>query len=39
MPHQVEVRGGVLEDECRAIMQEFFRLARLKKAQKQEADS
>ena len=39
MLHQVEVRGGVLEDECRAVMQEFFRLARLKKAQKQEADS
>ena len=39
MLHQVEVRGGVMEEECRGIMQEFFRLARLKKAKKQEIDS
>ncbi len=30
MLHQVEVRGGVLEEECRGIMQDFFRKARLR---------
>jgi tRNA(adenine34) deaminase len=28
--HQIEVTSGVLEAECRAIMQEFFRARRLK---------
>ena len=28
MNHQLEVVGGVLEDECRALMQEFFRSKR-----------
>ena len=26
--HRVEVVGGILEDECRAVMQEFFRQRR-----------
>ncbi|MDO8679164.1 MAG: tRNA adenosine(34) deaminase TadA [Acidobacteriota bacterium] len=26
--HRLEAIGGVLEDECRAVMQEFFRLRR-----------
>ena len=28
MLHSVEVHGGILEDECKAIIQEFFRKAR-----------
>ncbi len=28
MLHQVEVKGGVLEEECRLLMQEFFRSVR-----------
>ncbi|MCX6550561.1 MAG: tRNA adenosine(34) deaminase TadA [Acidobacteria bacterium] len=28
--HRIEVTGGVLEDECRAIIQEFFRDRRAK---------
>lgn len=28
MLHQVEVRGGVLEADCKALMQEFFRRVR-----------
>ena len=28
MLHQVEVKGGVLEEECRALMQDFFRTVR-----------
>ena len=28
MLHNVEVKGGVLELECRELMQEFFRQAR-----------
>lgn len=39
MLHQVEVRGGVMEEECRAIMQDFFLQARQKKAKIQEKDS
>jgi tRNA(adenine34) deaminase len=26
--HRLEVRGGVLEDECRALMQGFFKARR-----------
>ena len=26
--HQIEVIGGILEDECRALMQDFFRTKR-----------
>lgn len=26
--HRLDVMGGVLEDECRAVMQEFFKLRR-----------
>lgn len=29
--HRVEIVSGVVEDECRTIMQDFFRLKRLKK--------
>ena len=28
MNHRVQFRGGVLEDECRALMQDFFRQKR-----------
>jgi tRNA(adenine34) deaminase len=28
LSHQVEVTGGVLEEECRALLQEFFRAKR-----------
>jgi tRNA(adenine34) deaminase len=28
--HQIEITSGVLETECRAIMQEFFRACRMK---------
>lgn len=28
--HRIEVVTGVLEDECRAMMQEFFRMRRMK---------
>ena len=27
--HRIEVRAGVLEDECKALMQEFFRSRRI----------
>lgn len=30
--HRMEIKSGVLEDECRAIMQEFFRARRTTKA-------
>ena len=30
MLHQVQTTGGVLEDECRSIIQEFFRKVRKK---------
>jgi tRNA(adenine34) deaminase len=33
--HRFAVTGGVLEDECRAILQEFFREKRVEAAQKQ----
>ena len=29
--HRAAVRGGVLQKECRAIIQEFFELQRIKK--------
>lgn len=32
MLHRVEVKGGVLEDECRELMQSFFRQRRSEKA-------
>jgi tRNA(adenine34) deaminase len=32
--HRFAVTGGVLEDECRAILQEFFREKRVEAAQK-----
>ena len=32
MLHNVAVRGGVLEPECKALMQEFFRKARVRGA-------
>ncbi len=35
MLHRVEVRGGVLEAECRCILQEFFRKQRNEKAKGQ----
>jgi tRNA(adenine34) deaminase len=28
--HRIEVEGGVLEDECRAVIQEFFKSRRVK---------
>ena len=28
MLHQVEVRGGVLEEECKKVMQDFFKSVR-----------
>ena len=34
MLHNVEVRGGVLEQECKELMQEFFRRARMRHKQK-----
>ncbi|CAN5764083.1 tRNA adenosine(34) deaminase TadA [soil metagenome] len=30
--HRIEIESGVLADECRALMQEFFRAKRIKKA-------
>ncbi|MGI8670526.1 MAG: nucleoside deaminase, partial [Aridibacter sp.] len=29
--HRIEITGGVLENECRKLMQDFFREKRLKK--------
>jgi len=29
--HRIEVVGGVLEDECRSLMQNFFRQKRMSK--------
>ena len=29
--HRIEVTAGVMEDECRALMQEFFRVRRIAK--------
>lgn len=34
--HRVEVTAGVLEDECRAVLQRFFRARRQKRAEKGE---
>lgn len=34
MLHRVEVTGGVLEEECRRVMREFFRGVRQKKEEK-----
>ena len=31
MLHQVEVRGGVLEEECKKVMQDFFKSVRKEK--------
>jgi len=28
--HRIEIAEGVLEDECRALMQEFFKIRRIK---------
>ena len=30
-PHRAAVRGGVMEEECRRIIQEFFQIQRAKK--------
>ena len=30
MNHRIDIQGGVLENECRALMQDFFRSKRLK---------
>jgi tRNA(adenine34) deaminase len=30
MNHKIDIQGGVLEHECRALMQDFFRSKRLK---------
>jgi tRNA(adenine34) deaminase len=38
MLHQVEVTGGVLRDECAALLQEFFR-ARRREQQEQQANA
>ena len=35
---QVEVKGGVLADECGALIKEFFRQVRLRKNNKPDAD-
>ncbi len=38
MLHQVQVTGGVLEWECKALMQEFFRRVREEKSRKKISD-
>jgi len=35
--HQVEVRGGVLEEECQALIRSFFQMQRLAHAKSQNA--
>ena len=37
--HRIEAVGGVLEDECREIIQEFFKLRRRKSEQEQGHDT